>query len=234
MSGRKPPASWTFRWPHPDPARGRHGPAGLDVATMAGTRSVQWLSGLVGAVSGDRRRRPGGVAVSLQRMLRGHRQSQRSTSGCDFETRSRLDPCSNFSSPRRRGRYPRSPEEGTGRVGEAGLRALPDLRAVQRGALVLAEKIVSSLEIYVERMSDHLRTGGDRHALTAGNWVMDNIHQQLRNLTDIRGRIDSWRWHLQVLDGRPATSCVSCWTTNCPHCPTSSTGSACRCVRPAC
>lgn len=51
-------------------------------------------------------------------------------------------------------------------------------------------------------MSDHLRTGGDECALTAGNWVTNKIHQQVRNLTDIRDRLDSRRWELQVLDGR--------------------------------
>ena len=69
-------------------------------------------------------------------------------------------------------------------------------------ALVLAEQIVGSLETYVARMSEHVRTGDDRYALTAGDWVMDDVHQQVRNLTHIRERITGWRWHLQVLDGR--------------------------------
>jgi len=69
-------------------------------------------------------------------------------------------------------------------------------------ALVLAERIVRSLEVYVERMTNHVHTGGDAYALTAGHWVSDHIHQQLRNLMGIRERLDRWKWELQVLDGR--------------------------------
>ena len=69
-------------------------------------------------------------------------------------------------------------------------------------ALVLAEQVVSSLEVYVNRMTDHMRTGGDKYALTAGNWVSDKIYQQLRNLQGIRNRIVRWKWELQVLDGQ--------------------------------
>lgn len=69
-------------------------------------------------------------------------------------------------------------------------------------ALVLADDIVGSLEVYVRRMSDHVRTGGDAYALTAGHWVADKVHQQVRNLTDLSDRLNSRRWELQVLDGR--------------------------------
>ncbi|MGH3782409.1 MAG: hypothetical protein ACRDRO_17755 [Pseudonocardiaceae bacterium] len=69
-------------------------------------------------------------------------------------------------------------------------------------ALVLAERIVRSLEGYAERMTDHMRTGGDKYALTAGSWVSDDIHQQLRNLVGIRNQIDRRKWELQVLDGQ--------------------------------
>ena len=69
-------------------------------------------------------------------------------------------------------------------------------------ALVLAEEIVRSLEDYVTRMSEHLRTGDDSHALTAGDWVTDKIHQQVRNLTAVRDRLTSHAWELQVLDGQ--------------------------------
>jgi hypothetical protein len=68
-------------------------------------------------------------------------------------------------------------------------------------ALVLAERIVRSLEGYVERMTDHVRTGEDEYALTAGSWVSEDIHQQLRNLEGISGRMERWEWELQVLDG---------------------------------
>lgn len=69
-------------------------------------------------------------------------------------------------------------------------------------SLVLGEDIVRSLEVYVERMSEHLRTGGDSYALTAGRWVTDQIHQQVRNLTDVRNRINSRGWELRILDGQ--------------------------------
>lgn len=68
-------------------------------------------------------------------------------------------------------------------------------------ALVLGERIVRGLEAYVERMTDHTRTVRD-YELAADNWVGDKIHQQLRNLTGIRNRLEHWEWHLQVLDGR--------------------------------
>lgn len=69
-------------------------------------------------------------------------------------------------------------------------------------ALVLAEQIVGSLEGYVERMTEHLQTGEDKYALTAGEWIRDKAHQQLRNLTGIRNRLQRWSWTLQVLDGQ--------------------------------
>jgi hypothetical protein len=64
-------------------------------------------------------------------------------------------------------------------------------------ALVLAEEIVSTLETYVERMAN-----GDRYALEAGSWVSGKIHDQLRNITAIRNRVERFRWEFQVLDGR--------------------------------
>lgn len=69
-------------------------------------------------------------------------------------------------------------------------------------ALVLAEEIVQSLEHYVDRMTNHLRTGEDKYVLAAGEWFSDSIHEQLRNLEGIRNRIDGWKWELQVLDGK--------------------------------
>lgn len=69
-------------------------------------------------------------------------------------------------------------------------------------ALVLAEEIVRGLETYVRRMNEHVRTGGDSYALTAGDWISEKAHQQLQNLTGISNRIDDWKWELQVLDGQ--------------------------------
>lgn len=68
-------------------------------------------------------------------------------------------------------------------------------------ALVLAEEIILALETYTERMSEHLRTGGDKYALTAGSWVSDKVEQQLRNLVGVRDRLARWRFEFQVLDG---------------------------------
>lgn len=69
-------------------------------------------------------------------------------------------------------------------------------------ALVLAEDIVSSLEVYVQRMTRHLETGEDKYALTGASWVSGKIIRQLENLAEIKGRMDQWRWELQILDGR--------------------------------
>jgi hypothetical protein len=71
-------------------------------------------------------------------------------------------------------------------------------------ALVLAEDIVHSLEVYVRRMGEHLRTGQDSSAMTAGDWVGHKLKQQATNLIGIRERMRDWRWHLQVLDGGAA------------------------------
>src|ERR1700743_2337868 len=67
-------------------------------------------------------------------------------------------------------------------------------------SLLTEEKIVHSLETYVQRMRNHLETGRDGYALTAGRWVSANVDLQLQNLVGIRNRIDRWRRQLQILD----------------------------------
>lgn len=68
-------------------------------------------------------------------------------------------------------------------------------------ALALAEDIVNSLEVYVDRMSEHVRTGTDPYARTAGEWVSSNVREQIDNLAGIKDRMRKLRWDLQVLEG---------------------------------
>lgn len=67
-------------------------------------------------------------------------------------------------------------------------------------ALVLGGHIVEELELYIDRMSRNIR---DRPGYFphAGEWVAEDVRQQLRNLVGIRDRIAHWKWELQVLDG---------------------------------
>jgi hypothetical protein len=68
-------------------------------------------------------------------------------------------------------------------------------------ALVCAEDIVSSLEVYVQRMSEHLATGTDSYALTAGGWITPKIARQCVNLAKIGETMQRWGRPLQIIDG---------------------------------
>jgi hypothetical protein len=52
-------------------------------------------------------------------------------------------------------------------------------------AMLVADDIISSLEVYVERMGSHLHSGGDPYALTAGEWIVNKIEHQVTNFERI-------------------------------------------------
>lgn len=69
-------------------------------------------------------------------------------------------------------------------------------------ALLIVSDIVSSLEIYVERMSDHLATGKDPYALTGGHWIKYKAQVQRANLARIGETVQRWGPELQIIDGK--------------------------------
>jgi len=68
-------------------------------------------------------------------------------------------------------------------------------------ALVCAEDIVSSLEVYAARMSGHMEKGDDAHAMTAGDWISYKVARQCTNLARIGETMQRWGWPLQILEG---------------------------------
>jgi len=69
-------------------------------------------------------------------------------------------------------------------------------------ALVRAEDIVGSLEVYVSRMKRHIEYGDDAYALTAGSWIGPKIDAQGQSLAKIGQTMRRWGIELQLLDGQ--------------------------------
>ncbi|MYW68788.1 hypothetical protein GTY65_32630 [Streptomyces sp. SID8379] len=67
-------------------------------------------------------------------------------------------------------------------------------------AMLAADAIVRSLEVYVERMGGHLEHGNDRYALTAGNWIVGSVRKQIVNLTRISGLMGRHGTALQIIN----------------------------------
>lgn len=61
--------------------------------------------------------------------------------------------------------------------------------------IATAREIVSSLEVYVQRMGDHLQNGTDSYALTGGNWIRRKVETQRVNV----GRLGRSAQRLQGL-----------------------------------
>jgi hypothetical protein len=66
--------------------------------------------------------------------------------------------------------------------------------------LVCATDIVSSLEVYLSRMQQHIDTGKDSYALTGGNWIAYKLQVQRVNLVRVGRSIQRFASELQVLD----------------------------------
>jgi hypothetical protein len=67
-------------------------------------------------------------------------------------------------------------------------------------ALICAGRIVSSLEVYIERMSEHRQSGRDGVALNAGEWISFEIEKQTLNLARIGQTMQHLRTPLQIVD----------------------------------
>ncbi|WP_353942162.1 hypothetical protein ABII15_11290 [Streptomyces sp. HUAS MG91] len=67
-------------------------------------------------------------------------------------------------------------------------------------AMLAADHIVRSLEIYVQRMGSHIARGDDRYALTAGNWIVGDVQKQIVNLTRISGLMTERGAALQIIN----------------------------------
>lgn len=67
-------------------------------------------------------------------------------------------------------------------------------------AMLTADRIVQSLEIYTQRMGRHIEHGNDRYALTAGNWIVGDVQKQIVNLTRISGLMSERGAALQIIN----------------------------------
>jgi hypothetical protein len=67
--------------------------------------------------------------------------------------------------------------------------------------LMAGSALIRSLEVYRDRMGDHLRNGSDPYALTAGHWVAYNAQVQRNRLAEIGNLILSLSTELQIIDG---------------------------------
>jgi hypothetical protein len=67
-------------------------------------------------------------------------------------------------------------------------------------AMLAADDIISSLEMYVYRMGRHLAHGDDAYALTAGRWVASKVQHQVTNLERIDQLLHDRKIILQILD----------------------------------
>lgn len=67
-------------------------------------------------------------------------------------------------------------------------------------AMLVAEGIVRSLEVYAQRMGDHLEHGNDPYALSAGNWIAGNVSKQIVNFTRISGLMSARGAALQIIN----------------------------------
>ena len=66
--------------------------------------------------------------------------------------------------------------------------------------LVNGEDIVSSLEVYVERMQRHITYGDDSYALTGGRWISFKLLQQRLSLAKLGRAIQSLSEELQLIN----------------------------------
>jgi hypothetical protein len=75
-------------------------------------------------------------------------------------------------------------------------------------AMMAGYDIIGSLEVYVERMGRHLATGGDRYALTGGDWIRYKVQVQVINLARIGETMQRWGYPLQIIDGEAFSKIV--------------------------
>jgi hypothetical protein len=67
-------------------------------------------------------------------------------------------------------------------------------------ALICGADIVSSLEIYVQRMAEPAKPGRQKYALTGGHWIAYKVEAQQHNLAKVGRDMLRWRRQLQVID----------------------------------